>query len=184
MKRTALKRKTPLRRRPRKQRVVGDFFVTNKARLAQLIESLRPLEETTRMLKAMGGTGIMKAMGTRYSRRARDWDRMDWIKRQPCALARPFDRMPAEWIGGLSPCPAFFAGDVEAHHAGVRGLGQKAGDDTCIPLCSFHHGALTDRRVPFRGWPRGAVKTWELAMVAEYRRRYDEHLASLTISLY
>lgn len=150
MKRTALKRKTPLRRRPRKQRVVG---------------------------------GAVR--GTSYSRRARDWDRMDWIKHQPCALARPFDKRPAEWLGPWSsPCPAFFAGHVEAHHAGVRGLGQKAGDDTCIPLCSFHHGALTDRRVPFRGWPRGAVKTWELAMVAEYRRRYDEHLASLTISLY
>lgn len=28
---------------------------------------------------------------------------------------------------------------IHAHHAGVRGLGQKAGDDTAIPLCVQHH---------------------------------------------
>ena len=28
---------------------------------------------------------------------------------------------------------------IHAHHAGIRGLGQKAGDDTAIPLCQEHH---------------------------------------------
>src|SRR5438105_3897884 len=28
---------------------------------------------------------------------------------------------------------------VEASHTGVRGLGQKASDESCIPLCHVHH---------------------------------------------
>lgn len=28
---------------------------------------------------------------------------------------------------------------IHAHHAGVRGLGQKAPDETAVPLCGFHH---------------------------------------------
>jgi hypothetical protein len=61
------------------------------------------------------------------------------------------------------------------HHAGEHGYGNKARDDTVIPLCKHHHEAITNRtnrKSVFHGWPRGAVKRWELAMVALYQERY------------
>lgn len=80
--------------------------------------------------------------------------------------------------------PGRCSGPIEAHHAGVRGLGQKAPDDTVIPLCSGHHRHLTDRSGPFSGWPRGAVKAWELAMVELYQRAYAAHLAGQSADLF
>lgn len=108
---------------------------------------------------------------TKYGRRPRDMERMGWIKTQPCALAFGFAVAEEAWPHGLSPDAC--GGITEAHHAGVHGLGQKAPDDTCIPLCSHHHRCLTDRRGVFSGLPSGAVKTWELAAIAYYQARYS-----------
>jgi hypothetical protein len=77
------------------------------------------------------------------------------------------------WLGGgMDSC----AGPTEAHHAGERAGWRKAPDDTVVPLCSGHHRALTDRTGCFSGWPKGALKKWELAAVAYYSARYTEHL--------
>lgn len=104
-----------------------------------------------------------KSRSTKYSRRERDFEYMGWVKQQPCSMII----MPP-----LAPHITACSGGIEAHHAGVRGLGQKASDDTCIALCSRHHGELTDRRGTFAGWERGVVKSWELAAVSSHRTRY------------
>jgi hypothetical protein len=52
-------------------------------------------------------------------------------------------------------------GPVEADHAGSRGIGPKAHDSTCIPLCSYHHRAS---RFP-RSWPQAQRRAWLLAAV-------------------
>lgn len=41
--------------------------------------------------------------------------------------------------GRIGVSVRFRAPAVEAHHAGERGLGQKADDRTAIPLCRDHH---------------------------------------------
>lgn len=106
---------------------------------------------------------------TKYARRARDTERMAWIKRfMPCYAA--YHRSYGCWYGSD---PDQCSGPIEAHHAGVRGLSQKAPDDTCIPLCSHHHRCLTDRSGCFAGWPRGNVKEWELAVVDHCQHRYE-----------
>ena len=105
---------------------------------------------------------------TSYSRRARDHDRMLAVKGMPCALLSPGDAWPG-------PAPDACRGPIEAHHAGARGLGRKASDDTAIPMCDHHHDDFTERRGIFGGWPRGAARVWQDAMIERYRRIYDEH---------
>lgn len=110
---------------------------------------------------------------TSYARRERDLPRMAWCKTLPCALVDGAATLP-EWVGRRpDPC----AREIEAHHAGVHGLSNKAPDDTCVPLCDHHHDALTDRTGIFAGWPRYTLKLWELAAVAVYQVRYAAHLA-------
>jgi hypothetical protein len=87
---------------------------------------------------------------------------MAWVKTLPCLLASGVPPFGDLWRG---PPPDRCARPVEAHHAGVHGMSQKAPDDTVIPLCDHHHDCLTDRRGVFAGWPRHAIKLWELAAV-------------------
>ena len=64
---------------------------------------------------------------SKYARRGRDIDFMMFVKTLPCLLAG---------IEGAGPC----SGVVEADHAGLdSGLGQKAPDRTCVPMCPAHH---------------------------------------------
>lgn len=105
---------------------------------------------------------------TKYSRRPRDLDRMAWIKTLPCSVSGVMVA-PDLWRG---PTPDRCQRAIEAHHAGEHGLGAKPPDDTCIPLCDHHHDALTDRRGVFSGWPRRAVKEWEIAVIAHFQDLY------------
>ena len=86
----------------------------------------------------------------KYARRVRDFDFMLWVKTQQCLLAGNYE---------AGPC----SGVVEADHAGLRGIGQKAPDDTCIPLCSGHH---LDRHA-CTGFFRGREKAWKRDWRAE-----------------
>lgn len=104
---------------------------------------------------------------TKYRRRVRDLAYMGWVKTRPCSAGSW--EIPLLWRG---PRPDACRGAIEAHHAGVRGVGQKAPDATCIGLCSHHHRELTDRAGCFAGWPRGALKDWELAVVDRYQELY------------
>lgn len=91
-----------------------------------------------------------------YKRRERDFDYMGWVKQQPCAAAT------------LSACE----GPVEADHAGRRGVGQKADDSTCIPLCSSHHRQRTDFSGVFRDWDRERMRYWLIGEIASANTRY------------
>lgn len=110
---------------------------------------------------------------TKYSRRDRDLQRMAAVKTMACAV-RSAPIASHLWQGAApDPC----RGVIEAHHAGVHGLGQKPPDDTVIALCRHHHRSITGEpggRGCFDGWPRGTVKAWELACVEIYRAAYAE----------
>lgn len=98
---------------------------------------------------------------TKYAMRERDIDYMLWVKTLPCLLAG---------VDGAGPC----TGVVEADHAGLRGMGQKAPDDTCIPLCSGHH---LDRHACtgfFRGRPKEWKRDWRLCAIAETQAQHLE----------
>lgn len=86
-----------------------------------------------------------------YALRPRDADYMLAVKLLPCAVSvDPPD--PAR----VTRC----SGVVEADHAGERGLGRKADDRTCIPMCTGHHRERTDHAGSFRGLSRGQARTW------------------------
>lgn len=73
------------------------------------------------------------------------------------------------------PCAArdlldFCEGAVEAHHAGSRGVGQKAHDNTAVPFCRRHHRAWHDLGKPFRAMPRDYRPIW-MAEVIETTRK-------------
>lgn len=88
---------------------------------------------------------------SKYRRRERDVPFMKWVKRQPCAVrADPPDP------DRMTPC----TGRVEADHLGERGLGQKASDDTCAPLCSQHHRERTDHAGAFFNLTRDQLRLW------------------------
>lgn len=70
----------------------------------------------------------------------------------------------------MDPC---CDGAVEAHHAGVRGLGQKAHDNTCIPLCTVHHRAWHDHRWPFSSMVKGERRDWALGMISRTQRSWE-----------
>lgn len=92
-------------------------------------------------------------------------DYISWIKRQPCA--------------------ARFHGDcqngVEAHHARHRtsstsnrkpGLGQKAHDDTAVPLCTLHHRRFHDGGAPFVAMGRQGCGEWMDKVALKMRTLY------------
>lgn len=91
---------------------------------------------------------------TKYRRRERDFEYMVWIKTQRCCAP-------------VVDCD----GPIEAHHAGRRGLGHKAPDDTCIPLCRRHHRDITDMTFVFR-WTRDELRTWQDAQIDRHRALY------------
>ncbi len=105
-------------------------------------------------------TPLKKRRATpRRSARVRDAAYMDWIRQQPCALGRRYRHK----------------GTVHAHHAGPRGFGQKASDDTTIPLCAHHHTAWHDLGWPFRGWSHDERVEWVASTIAYYRTGYEFH---------
>lgn len=65
-------------------------------------------------------------------------------------------RLPCMAPGAPDGC----RGGVEADHTGSRGIGRKADDDTCIPLCAGHHADRGAFRGPFRGADRAWMRLW------------------------
>lgn len=86
----------------------------------------------------------------RRKNRRPDKDYLAFIHTQPCICKN-------------SNC----SGVIHAHHAGLRGLGQKASDDTALPLCSFHHleSPLSIHRYGKNFW-----EFWELDKEVEIAR--------------
>lgn len=104
-----------------------------------------------------------------YARRERDFDRMGEVRTWRCCVAEPGG---VPWPGQAPPDAC--SGPIQAHHAGARGLGVKAPDDTVTAMCDHHHDDFTDRRGIFAGWPRGAARAWQDAQIERHRRLYEE----------
>ena len=92
-----------------------------------------------------------RSLTSKYRRRERDVPFMLWIKRQPCVV-RELPPDPSR----ATPC----TGEVQADHAGARGLGQKADDRTCIALCRRHHRERTDHSGAFFNLTRDELRLW------------------------
>lgn len=62
---------------------------------------------------------------------------------------------------------------VEAHHMGERGLGQKASDNTAVPLCRPCHGAWHDASGPFKNWGKYNRALWADFMVGKVQAAWE-----------
>lgn len=80
-----------------------------------------------------------------------DPTRIVWVRTLRCLC-----RGPGETCTGV----------VEAHHAGRRGMGRRAHDDTAIPLCTGHHRAFHDNAGPFKGRKKAELRAWAAAAIA------------------
>lgn len=97
---------------------------------------------------------------TKYRARPRDVEYMVWVRRQTCC---------ASYLGVCR-------GPVEADHAGRRGVGRKADDTTCIPLCRYHHRCRGSFSGVFRVWDKARMRNWLDAMIKWYQIRWrQEH---------
>jgi hypothetical protein len=85
-------------------------------------------------------------------------ERLQWTKRQKCCAP-----------GAPGGCSSV----IEAHHAGRRGVGQKAPDDTAIPLCTTHHRAWHDHRGPF-SLSNAERRVWSDERISETQQRWAE----------
>ena len=137
MKRTPLRRKTPLRTRALMRRSWRDRAGGGAAPGAEL---------AGRLNGPVGAPREPAKPRSKYRGRLRFTDYMLWVKRQPCLMR-----------GVWGTCE----GPVEADHAGPRGVGRKAHDSTCIPLCHYHHHAS---RFP-RSWPQPQRRAWLYAAI-------------------
>ena len=80
-----------------------------------------------------------------------------FVKAQRCCM----------WM--QDPCE----GPTEAHHAGERGMGQKAHDETCVPLCTKHHRGLHDANGIFKRWTKKIRKAWVARQIEWTRTAWD-----------
>lgn len=94
---------------------------------------------------------------SRYARRPRDLEFMRLVKRLPCSV-----RVDPPDPQRRTPC----RGRVEADHMGERGLGQKADDRTCAPMCEAHHRERTAHSGAFRDLTRDQVRVWRARAIA------------------
>lgn len=92
-----------------------------------------------------------KSKTKKYALRARHFDWMLAVKLMPCCL----------WFLGCCD------GEVEADHAGDRGLGEKSHDNTTIPLCTRHHRERTDMTGYFASFDRHRMREWRHERVDE-----------------
>lgn len=110
---------------------------------------------------------VYRPRQTAYARRTRDFDYMLAVKELPCALAG---------VVGAGPC----SGEVEADHAGERGLGQKSDDNTVVPLCTGHHRDRTDGRGYFNR-PREENRHWCRLTIARTQHVIAEKRAAAAL---
>lgn len=68
-------------------------------------------------------------------------------------------------------------GRIDPHHAGERPAGRKADDDTCIPMCRYHHdqwdGPMWHGN-PFRTWDHEKRRAWQDERIAETRALWEK----------
>lgn len=96
----------------------------------------------------------------RRSLRVRDEGYKATVRGLPCAMRF----VPI--LGGTGPI-GFCEGEVEPDHQGERGVGQKADDTSCVPMCHKHHRDRTDYRGYFKGWDGQRMRDWCNARIVE-----------------
>lgn len=103
---------------------------------------------------------------------ASDEKRLQWVRRQPCAVCG---------------CP----GPNHAHHStngkagagnpkalgGRRGRGQRADDTEAISLCLKHHKNLHELTGFFSGYTKNELRDWQDTQVRIHAERYEAELA-------
>lgn len=109
----------------------------------------------------------LRARGnTKYRRRERDLEFMRWVKRQPCIVrALPPWEFMSDAARRVFSTTTACTGPVEADHMGERGIGQKADDRTCVPMCRNHHRERTDHMRTFRPLTRDELRVWRAAAI-------------------
>lgn len=111
---------------------------------------------------------------TPLKRRARLRPRRDRPRRRPTP-ADPEYLARVRTLRCAAPHgPSGCHGAIEAHHAGPRGLGQRADDRTAIPLCRYHHRAWHDGRGVFADWAHEVRAVWVAAVIAETQRQLED----------
>lgn len=75
--------------------------------------------------------------------------------------------------------PSTCQGWIEANHAGRRGVGQRAHDETAIPLCAKHHrfAGWTNHLGPFKGWTAEQRRAWADERIEEVQARWNARAA-------
>ncbi len=102
-------------------------------------------------------TGNRSSRSSKYARRTRDLVYMTWVRTLPCFMTTPAGRVRPAEAGPVTSC----WGPVEADHQGDRpGLGQKAPDDTTVPMCQRHHDERGNLHGSFKGWQAPQMKTF------------------------
>lgn len=107
---------------------------------------------------------------SRYARRPRDTAYMMFAKSLLCAVEEEWPCFPAR--------PSLCSGVIEADHAGERGLGRKADDRTCIPMCTGHHRERHDHAGTFRHLTRDEARSWRERAIARTQTLYAERDAT------
>jgi hypothetical protein len=99
----------------------------------------------------------------RRKNRQRDKAFLAWIHLQPCAVAAALVA-PLNMGATRTLIVAGCSGRITAHHAGTRGLMQKADDRTAIPLCEAHHqhGPKAVHRIGKQFWNSHGIDRDEL----------------------
>lgn len=92
---------------------------------------------------------------------------MRWVRAQPCLI-----KMDHDCDG---PVQADHAGDI-----GVRALGRKADDKTCLPLCVKAHMERQRWRGYFADWGVIRMREWTEAMSAVLWDRYYQETGCRT----
>lgn len=97
---------------------------------------------------------------TRYSKRPRDFGYLAWITCQTCVVC------------DSQHSPQF--GRSYAHHAGSRGISQRAPDRTAIPLCWKHHDRGSSLSIHTLGKRFWSIYSLDRSAVIEgLQERYD-----------
>lgn len=104
---------------------------------------------------------------TSYSRRPRDIDFMLFVKTLLCSVEE-------EWPD-VDQRPTACGGVVEADHMGSRGLGQKADDRTCAPICTQHHRERSDHTGTFKHITKEQEREWRARAITRTLTLYAEH---------
>lgn len=117
---------------------------------------------------------IRQALGTArrrsaYASRERDTEYMRFVKTLTCAASS------ATWAAmpwHIDPVHVRCRGPIEADHMGARGVGRKADDRTCVPMCQSHHRDRTDHAGLFKHATKDQLRTWRAQVIAETQAAY------------